>query len=200
MSPSSYAIASKQAMKRCAWLVAFAFLSHAAVADDVPALPAAEEVKALRGLEYRFDLMGQKVTEHLSCTQEGNGSVTANGIDYDDWSDGLVKCQNLWVVTLSRSVGKPQPRGQWRIVDTLVLPPVQFDPDPDDPEALRFIGGDNCDIKGIRSGSVIILARFGNRQTIDWRTGVEKAWTFDPKRGRIVPLSTKRIVCDAYEP
>jgi hypothetical protein len=69
---------------------------------------------------------------------------------------------------LSRSIGKPQPPGRGRIVDTLVLPPVHFEPDPNDPEALRYIRGGNCDIKGIRSASVVILARFGNRQTIDW--------------------------------
>jgi hypothetical protein len=187
-------------MRRLACLVALAFLSPFAHADNAAVLSAAEEVKALRGLEYRPALMGQKLTEHLSCTDEGSGGLTVNDVDYEDWADGLIRCQDLWVVTLSRKVVKPNEHVRWRIVDTLVLPPVHFEPDPNDPEALRFIASSSCELKGYRSGSFIVLARFGNREKIDWRTGVEKAWTFDPKRGRIVPLSTKRIVCEAYEP
>lgn len=87
----------------------------------------------------------------------------------------------------------------WRIVDALLLPEHLQEFDPDRLNELMAFDNNQCEQVRRPVSSFVVLARFGNRQDINWRTGVDKAWTFDIKAGRIVPLSTRRIVCWRYE-
>jgi hypothetical protein len=189
-------------MKLRTWLLAVLLYSHQAWADDSSVfLPPSEEIKALHGLEYVNAMPEQqRVASHLSCIDEGGALIFENGVLHRDWAKGVIQCQGQWVVALQRKVGMVGRHIKWRIVDTLVLPPISFDPDRSNAEALELVAEDHCEVKGLPNTTFIALVRFGKRQRIDWRTGVEKAWTFDIKRGRIVPLSTKRVVCEPYEP
>jgi hypothetical protein len=189
-------------MKLTAWLLALNIFSYPVLAQDASANTVQKEIEALRGLEYVSIMPGQKVASHLSCTEEGGSLLVLRGVLNREWSKSLLQCQGHWVITLNREIAAVSAEGhvKSRIIDTLVLPPVQFDLDPDNLEALRYSGDSECEIKGLPNTTFIALVRFGNRKRVDWRNGVEKAWTFDIKQGRIVPVSTKRIVCEPYEP
>jgi hypothetical protein len=187
-------------MRALAWLCPFLLLCTSAFASEQASLTGEQEIEALKGLQYLLVMHGQKVASHLSCTDEGGGSLSTPGASDSGWSRGMVQCQGRWGVILKRRVGTVESRTKWKIVDSLVLPPLQWEPDPADTEALRFIGSDNCALKGRPNVHFFVLARFGKRDRIDWRTGVENAWRFDLKRGQIMPLPIKGIVCEAYEP
>ncbi|GAB3552557.1 hypothetical protein GCM10027343_38230 [Noviherbaspirillum agri] len=128
--------------------------------------------------------------------------MLVNGVDHHDWSINKGQCQGQPVIMLERFISRSAPDvSTWRIVDTLVLPRYMRDPDPGRrPNALRLFETGDCELDGKTDTSFIALVRWGNREQINWRTGVERAWTFDVERGRIVPLSTKRIICYRPEP
>jgi hypothetical protein len=182
------------------WWLLILLCSNPAWADHSREfLPPLEEIKSLPGLEYLHVMQGQDVASHLSCTDEGGGFIVQGNVMLDDWSKGLIRCQGRWALTLQRKVGKVESHLKWRIVDAVALPLISFDPQPADAEVLRLVGEEHCEAKRLPNTTFMAVVRFGKRQRIDWRTGVEKAWTFDVKRGRIVPLSIKQIICEPYE-
>jgi hypothetical protein len=187
-------------MRRRAWAFALALAATTALADGRPAMTEAEEAHALIGIEYTSRLHGERITSRLSCTDQGGGLLHGDDISHDEWSHGLATCQGRTVVILRRAIGEVNGRTTWRIADTLLLPPVQLDPAPERPNALRLFGTGDCELDGRTDTFFITLVRWGKHDRIDWRSGVERAWTFDIKRGRIVPLSTRRIACYRPEP
>lgn len=187
-------------MKLPLWAFALAMTSITAPADSRPAMTVEEEARALIGKEYTFRMQGQRISPELSCTSEGGGLLFINGVFDDEWASGAVKCQGRAVEVLKRAVGEADGDTTWRIIDTLVLPPYKESPNPKRPNALRLAAAGPCELDGRTDTFFIALVRMGKRDRIDWRTGVEKAWTYDIERGRIVPLSTKRIVCYRPEP
>jgi hypothetical protein len=184
------------------WTFALAFAWTAALANGKPAATAAEEAGALIGMEYVIPMAGERIApDRFSCISEGGGMLLSNGMPRNDWATSTVTCQERPVILLERFVNRLSPsETTWHIVDTLVLPRYERDPDPSRPNALRLFQTGDCELDGKIDTSFIALVRWGKREKIDWRTGVERAWTFDIERGRIVPLSTKRIVCYRPEP
>jgi hypothetical protein len=185
-----------------AFAFAFAFIWTVALADGKPAITSAEEARAMIGMEYTASMPGERIApDRFSCINEGGAILLINGISQNDWSTSTTTCQGRPVITLERFVKRLGPRETtWRIVDTLVLPRYERDPDPRRPNALRLFQTGDCELDGKTDTYFIALVRWGKREKIDWRTGVERAWTFDIERERIVPLSTKRIVCYRPEP
>jgi len=165
-------------------------------AGEKPTMTAGEEARALIGVEYAPLLLDERIADHLSCTNEGGGSL-----DDENWSDGIANCQGRKVIVLKRFVKKDQ-HATWRIVDILLLPPVEDEWRPNLGNELHLIEAwaGHCDVNGrSKIPPYVALVRWGKRNKrdeINWRTGVEKAWTFDTKRGRIVPLSTKGFICE----
>jgi len=177
--------------------------STAALANDGPAMTVEEEARALIGVEYIGRWSDKQIAPHLSCTKEGGGLLHDAA---DTWGDGFAMCQGRAVILLEREVGRiDDAHVKWHIVDTLLLPPAELEWNPKRPDALYLSAsaGDQCEIRGRPHIPFGVLARWNKqdkRGRINWRTGVEKAWTFDTKQGRIVPLSTKPIVCESVEP
>lgn len=192
-------------MRHHAW--AFILLAVSATACAVH--PAVEdEASALKGIEYTPRIHGERISPaQLTCTDEGGGLLDEGGgllnvrdLPAETWSYGLVRCQGRMVVMLQRKIGEVDGYVTWHIVDTLLLPPVHLEPHPDRPNALRLFEAGDCELDGKTDPFFIALVRWGDHEQIDWRTGVEQAWTFDIDQGKIVTLSTKRIICYRPEP
>ena len=165
--------------------------------------PAVEdEAKALKGIEYTAYLSGGQIApQKLTCTDEGGGLLDSPGASSEVWAFGIAHCQGRTVLMLKQAVGKMKDHITWRIVDTMLLPPFEADWDPTRPHALRSASMEECELDGGRTDTFFMaLVRWGKNERIDWRNGVEQAWTFDIPRGRITSLSIKRIVCEWFEP
>lgn len=181
-------------MRLHAWAFVLALASTAAHAGGKPILTAEDEARALIGIKYDPRVLGEKLAPgKLSCTDEGGGRLHLDGVSYDDWTEGLAKCQGRMIILLEHA---------GRIVDTLLLPPLQLYRSPKRPNALMTIssGEGICGASARPDTSFVALVRWGRRDRIDWRTGVERAWTFDVERGRIVPMPTRSIECEWVEP
>jgi len=91
---------------------------------------------------------------------------------------------------------------RWRIVDAFLLPEVvgvEFEPEhPVGP--YLYSSDDGCSLDGRWDSTFYAVVRLSERKRMDWRTGVVGAWGYDLKQQRIVPLSTKRVVCPKAEP
>jgi hypothetical protein len=186
-----------------AWSLALALSSASASAGHLPVMTASQEARALIGVEYFLSSIGKPIAPgKISCTEVGWGSLSDSGAPEDEWSQGQVRCRGRTVITLLHKVGKKDSQDLWRIVDALLLPPIEAFWNPKRPNALSFSDAVEgvCELRGRPHIPFIVLIRWGKRKHIDWRTGVERAWTFDLKRGRIVPLSTKGFTCEWSEP
>jgi hypothetical protein len=196
-------------MRLNAWIFMLALSSapaiagHSTGAQAAQAMTASEEAHALIGIEYVLPAFGAPIApDKLSCTDEGGGFLADGAAPDKEWMQGRAICQGRTVMMLQRRVGEVNGQDIWRIVDTLLLPPIALSWNPKHPNALLFSYSFEgaCELHGRPNISFIVLTRWGKRKHIDWRTGVERAWTFDLKRGRIVPLSTKGFTCEWSEP
>ena len=190
-------------MKLCAWIFALLVVStstFAGLKEHVLIMPVEEEVRALIGVEYSPGIQGEKFTSRLSCTRSGGGLLYLNGVFNDEWVAGTGTCQGRTIKTLERMVKEENGLSIWRIVDALLLPPVADDWDPNRQNKLQISLMGECTFDGETNTSFFALVRWRDREQVDWKTGVEHAWTYDIERGRIVPVSTKRIVCEWLEP
>lgn len=186
-------------MIRCISAVIFVLAAPTALAGGDPPMRGMEEVRALVGIEYLEDAPSVRIAPHLSCTTQGGGMLTIDGVTHDDWWQGFVDCQGRSVLTLERRLRSQEKSTTWRIVDAVLLPPNGMDPGPKRKNALSMVGMESCDLEGRPNTVFHVAARFGKRKRIDWRTGVKQAWTFDLEAGRIVPLPTRGIVCERLE-
>jgi hypothetical protein len=190
-------------MRLHAWAFVLALALPSAFAAGRLSMTVEEEARALIGTEYASRALGEGISPgKLSCINEGGGRLHLDGVSYDDWSDGQAKCQGRAVVILKRAIGEANGRTTWRIVDTLLLPPTRLYRSSKRPNALMMVSSFEgiCEASKRPDTSFVALVRWGKRDRIDWRTGVERAWTFDVERGRIVPMSTRSIECEWVEP
>jgi hypothetical protein len=163
---------------------------------------AARDARELIGLQYRLApgiLNGQVIAERPSCSHVGGATMYVDGHAVDGWAYSEFSCSGRPIALLERRTDETDGRPTWKIVDTLLLPNYSLD-DPNRPKALKLYFNGECELDGKTDTLFFALVRFGKRERIDWRTGVEKAWGFDLNAQRIVPLSTKRIVCHQMEP
>ncbi len=191
-------------MRAHAWAFVLALApAISGMAAGKPAMSARDEARALIGIESTARLMGEKIApDKLSCIDSGGGYLVIDDVPSDDWADGMAECQGRMVMTLARKVGVVDGREIWRIVDTLLLPPLEREWDPRRPNALMLVRAVEgvCGQSGRPGTSFTALIRWGKRKRIDWRTGVERAWTSDIVHGRIVPMSTRHIFCEWVDP
>jgi len=183
-------------MKRLTWFLILAQASIGVLANEKPAMTPAEEARALIGVEYSPIGDDDRIVDYLSCVDEGRGALDDEMV----WSYGVANCQGRRVVMLTRFVKKTVNYTTWHIVDTLLLPPIEtrWSPNPGNKLRLTFADSTQCEVRGQPNILFAALIRWGKRNKrneVDWRTGVEKAWTFDTQHGRIVPLSTKGFTC-----
>ncbi|MCM5681747.1 hypothetical protein M8A51_19645 [Schlegelella sp. S2-27] len=186
-------------MKRFALSVVLTVAFVAAQAD-ASSLPVAQEAQALIGIEFTAKAMGNPIDPGLSCTSKGGSTIEINGVTVEGWGYGRAVCQGRTVAMLKRIVGQEGADIRWRVVDAVLLPRFAWGFDPKRPHAPRLFKVGDCELDGRTDIFFIALVRWDKRDRIDWRTGVEKAWGFDPQKERIISLSPKRIVCHRPEP
>ncbi len=182
-------------MKR--FLPCFALLlSSLAQANDT------EVAKGLIGYEHIVVAPAQPFPGRPGCINQGGAVIYTKGVFSYDWGNGIVICDGRPILFLERYIDtNPADRVyRARIVDAVVLPRYELDADPRRPNARRLFETGDCELNGRTDTSFMAIVRWGKRERIDHRTGVEAAWGFDTERGRIVRLDTKRIVCWRPEP
>ena len=179
-----------------------AAICTAAAAGEPPALSVEQEVQALKGGEYGPTRQDERLFGHLSCVLVGSGPVGSRGFLHKGWGDTLVQCGDRYVMMLMRfHEGKTHAEDRWRVVDAVPLPPVVgILPDASRPDGPYLYTPDECMLDNRWGTSLYAIVQVGARKRMDWRTGVEGAWGYDLKRQRIVPLSTKRVVCTKPDP
>ena len=190
-------------MKTRAWTLALLLTSATACAgitETGPLMSAEKEARALVGVKYVPGIQGEKFTSRLSCTSDGSARLSIAGVPYPEWSFGTALCQGRHVETLEQRVSEENGVTTWRIVDALLLPPVAADWDPHRQNKLQISLMGECTLDERTDTSFFALVRWRDRERVDWKTGVEHAWTYDIEKGRIVPVSTKRVVCEWLEP
>jgi hypothetical protein len=186
---------------QCAIGLVFALMTSASFAKQPNA---AAEAKALIGTEFVSQMMGVPISPgRSSCTDEGGGRLYVNGMNLDDWFEGVLSCQGRTIIILKKKLGHENGRPKWKIVDTLLLPPLTWEEGLGNRSSklvLHLNADGQCDTRDTSPTSYFALLRWNKREQIDWRSGVEKAWTFDIEKERIVPRSTRDISCEWTEP
>lgn len=74
-----------------------------------------------------------------------------------------------------------------RILDALTLPRLKRG------ESLIYPG--DCELDGNSDTDFFAVVRFGQRESVNRKTGVRAAWVANPETGKIQPLSTRHVVC-----
>lgn len=164
---------------------------------------AQQEAQALIGVEYQFSAesgLRQTIAGRPSCSNIGGTLVWIEGKPFDDWSAGELECKDRRILALKRQLDSPQGALKWKIVDTQLLPAYDSGSDDKRPAALRLHSTGECTLDGKTDTLFFVLLRWGKRERVDWRTGIERAWGLNLKAERIVPLSTRRIVCEKPDP
>ncbi|AKJ30508.1 hypothetical protein AAW51_3817 [Caldimonas brevitalea] len=152
------------------------------------------------GTQYSAQRPGDRVAPHLSCVVEGGGVLWVDGQSADDWSFGTFDCRGRAVLVLQKITPNANGGKTKQIVDSLLMPRFERRPESQRPSSLQFLVMGECALDGSRDNFFVALGRYGKRNRIDGRTGVQHAWGFDVKQGRIVPLPTERIACDRPDP
>lgn len=182
---------------RPAALLAAALACAPAFAAEFPLMTAEEEARALIGLEVGPYYEGVPFAENLSCTFQGGFPVILRQKEHEEWHDTLATCRGRFVVMLQKFVGnRKEGKLRWRTIDAVALPPVPlyFEEHPDG-RYLYHSTTEVCKLDGRYGTSVYAIVREGKHEWITWRNGIEQAWAFDLKQGRIVSISPKRVVC-----
>lgn len=78
------------------------------------------------------------------------------------------------------------------VIDAVLLPK------PSDGEKMMFTG--DCSLKGDTLTDFIALVHMGDRERVDWQTGVLKAWIPNVNTKKYEALSTRNIVCETPTP
>lgn len=184
------------------WVFALAVVSSMAFANGKSAMTLEQEARWLIGREYTVSFQGDQIIPGESnCTYQYGRRLHLDGIEQKGWSIAQVRCQGRTVIMLERLLGRADaPDLTWRIIDTQVLPRYAMYWNPRRPNALHMFQNSECTLNGKSDTDFIVMVRMGKHDKIDGRTGVERAWTFDTEQGRIVPLSTRHIVCYRPEP
>lgn len=186
-------------MKMTMWAFMLTLASSFVFAGDMQTTKAAAEAKALIGMEYVPRQHGERVSlAPLSCTVGGGNLLSINGVFSNEWAEALATCQGRAVMILQRRKDVDSDQPTWRIVDTLLLPPIENAWDHEHPDALLLSSSAEglCKLRSLPNASFIALTRWGRKEKIGWRTGVEQAWTYDFAEGHIVPMSTQQIECE----
>ena len=77
-----------------------------------------------------------------------------------------------------------------RILDAVLLPRLKKGEE-------RMRAGD-CELNGNANTDFIAIVHLGNREEVNWKTGVRAAWYPNPETRKIERLSTRNIIC--YRP
>jgi len=187
-------------MMNASRIVVLSLIATAGLAATACATSPMEDASALIGIVYTTRMPSGPIAARPFCTHEGGGMLVIDDAFSDEWAFASIDCRGRTIIALQRFVEAGDGHVTWHILDTLLLPPYQNDYVPDQPHALRLFDTENCELDGRQERYFIALVRWGERDRIDWRTGVEQAWDFDVARGRIVPLSPKRVVCYRPDP
>jgi hypothetical protein len=171
-------------------------------ASEAPSMSIEEEVAALKGSEFGPTLQGAPLVSPLSCTLWGSGQLVMRRRPQVGWDEGVAKCGDRFVLMLMRfHEGKTHFENRWRIVDAVLLPEVDHSqPDNNRLGGRRLYTADECFLDRTWGTALYAVVNVSEHKRMDWRTGVIGAWGFDLKRERIVPISTKRVVCHKPEP
>lgn len=152
----------------------------------------AEEVRAMIGKEYERGPMPHPFGEG-NCTMNGGQVVYVANNEVPGWGVDHLLCGDRIAMLLSQpTVTFPNPYAKWRVVDSLLLPPIK--------KGVRFFRTGDCDLDGKAETDFFALARLGKREDVNYRTGVLAAWGLDLEAGKFVELSTKRVICHRPTP
>lgn len=143
--------------------------------------------------------MNTRMYDQLSCVSRGGGFVGAKPDPSDyEWAYGRARCQGREVIYLSRKVAN-----EWRIVDSLLLPPVAVEEPyakPRNAKTLWLFGSEECHLNNDTPANLFVAVRWTPSARIDSRSGVAQAWSFDVERQRIVSVPASEVVCDSPQP
>lgn len=148
-----------------------------------------QRARDLIGTE-RIDVLLDEVLPGTECVNLGGGVIDIDGQEKSDWALDHASCGNRTMALLKRDVGTEGRYVRWRIVDTYLAPPIK--------KGTRLYQQGDCELDGKIDTTFYALARMGKRQAVNHRTGVLAAWTVDLEAQKIVPVSTRRVVC--YRP
>lgn len=162
-----------------------------------------QQASPLVGLEYRLApgaTNGQVIAEYPACTHRGGAVMWIDGRSVNDWGFSQLLCHGQPIIALERKVDPTDADPKWQVVDTQALPPYEENAGEERPRGLSLHFTGDCTLDGKTDTLFFVLLRRGKRERVDWRTGIERAWGFNLKAERIVPLSTRRIVCEKPDP
>jgi hypothetical protein len=139
------------------------------------------------GKEWRIGDYENKNIPHISqCVLDGGGLSSPIYIGY-------LNCKEKFLMLLGTPIENKLPLGDpVRILDALQLPRIKSNEE--------FMEAGDCKIKGNTEPYFIARVNLGHRKEVNWKTGVKAAWTVDIDQQKIIPLSTRDIVCYRHTP
>lgn len=158
-----------------------------------------DEARRLIGKEYPSTPSPERHFPDSSCVAIGGGFLVERGVQRTEWAEGVFECSESIVITLERVVPGFREPMRTRIVDSAVLKGARTVQPNQALDTINFVTGEECSLDGTGGTNFYATVRWGKRKKADWRTGVLKAWGFDLRRGKIVPISPKRVTCERYE-
>lgn len=167
------------------------------VGTPTPEAGSTGEARALIGWEYRSAVQGSRIKPGLSCLVGGGGPLERNGKPVPGWNAMTFDCDDHITLALGRErVDGRDNETYIRIVDAVALPGATVGATLHHKPGLSIIGTDNdCKLDGRHNPNLVVTMRRVQREWLTWRNGLVAAWTYDLERGRIVPVSIKRVTC-----
>jgi hypothetical protein len=162
----------------------YSISSLACIADD---LTRSDFEQSFIGKEWRIGDYGNRNTPQMNqCYVDGGAFANPNlTLDITYFT-----CNGRQLMLLGTSTEKRSPNDTVRVLDALLLPKIKSNE--------RFMEPGECEVKGKTVPYFIARVNLGRREEVNWKTGVKAAWTVDIDQQKIIPLSTRDIVC--YRP
>jgi len=117
------------------------------------------------------------------CKYVGGYAIVKQQQELEDYDIDSFICDGRRLHLLTKSLGFPKVK----IIDALLLPRFKLGD--------RLMESGDCELDGKHDTTIIVLVHLGQREKVDWKTGVRAAWMPMPETGKIEELPVRRVVC-----
>lgn len=117
------------------------------------------------------------------CKYLGGYTLRRKQVELDGLSIDYFDCEGRELHLFGQSTGYLKVR----VIDALLLPRLKA--------GERLMQPGECELNGNNDTYFTALVHLGERDEVNWKTGVRAAWVPTPETGRIEVLPTRHVVC-----
>lgn len=117
------------------------------------------------------------------CKYQGGYDIRRKQIKLEGYSIQYFSCNGRELQLFAQAVDGHK----LRVIDALLLPKLKA--------GERLMQPGECELNGNNDTYFTALVHLGERDEVNWKTGVRAAWVPTPETGRIEVLPTRHVVC-----